>query len=391
MTDLPKVEPGLSLAAAPERRVFAAFAINALATGSIFPRLPDIRDAMGVGEGALGLSLIGVPVGSFIALTVAPPLIERLGFRRTLLGALPMVALFYALAVQATDPVAFFLLLIPAGLMLGSVEIVINVEADRTEAVIGRRIMNRAHSFWSMGFFATGLSSAGLAQLGLSPQVHLALMVPVVVVAVALLLAGYEPAPARAVQEAAPRVAWPTWAILVLVAVTLSAVLMEGAGLDWSAIYMTDLFDTNSFTAGLAVTLLAATQALTRYNSDRFVDRHSPSVVARAQLAVLAVGLVVLLVSPVPALSLLSFALIGFGTSAIFPLAMSAAAQRTDRPAAINVAALAQLSFVAFLLGPPLLGLVAEGWGIRWVYGLGLPFVVLSFLAAGALGRRPRA
>lgn len=227
--------------------------------------------------------------------------------------------------------------------------------------------------------------------MGLSPQAHLALMVPVVALAVALLLAGYEPAPARAVREDAPRDAWPTCAILVLVAVTLSAMLMEGAGLDWSSIYMTDLFGANSFEAGLAVAGLAASQALTRYNSDIFVERHSPTVVARAQLAVLALGLVVLLVSPMPAPSLLSFALVGFGTSAIFPLAMSAAAQRTDRPAAINVAALAQLSFVAFLLGPPLLGFVAEGWGIRWVYGLRLPFVLISFLAASALGQRPRA
>ena len=79
----------------------------------------------------------------------------------------------------------------------------------------------------------------------------------------------------------------------------------------------------------------------------------------------------------------------GAGTSAIFPLAMSAAAQRTDRSSAINVAALAQISFVAFLLGPPLLGFVAEHYGIRWSFGLGLPLVALSFLAASALGTRP--
>jgi MFS family permease len=88
-------------------------------------------------------------------------------------------------------------------------------------------------------------------------------------------------------------------------------------------------------------------------------------------------------------MALVGFALIGMGTSVIFPLAMSAAAQRTDRPAATNVAALAQISFVAFLLGPPLLGYVAEHFGIRWSFGIGLPLVVLSLLTANALGRRP--
>jgi len=75
----------------------------------------------------------------------------------------------------------------------------------------------------------------------------------------------------------------------------------------------------------------------------------------------------------------------GVGTSAIFPLAMSAAAQRTDRAPATNVAALAQISFVAFLLGPPLLGTLAQAFGMRWVFGAGLPLVVLSFAASAAL------
>ena len=78
------------------------------------------------------------------------------------------------------------------------------------------------------------------------------------------------------------------------------------------------------------------------------------------------------------------------GTSVIFPLAMSAAAQRTDRAAATNVAALAQVSFVAFLLGPPMLGLVAQRFGIRWSFGIGVPLVLLSFLAAAALRPAPR-
>jgi MFS family permease len=378
---------GLGLRLRPERRVFAGFAVHALTMGSLFPRLPEIRDAMGVGEGALGLGLIGVPVGTLIALTTAAPLLERVGYRRALMMAMPLAALAYAVAMQATGPLAFFLLLIPAGLLIGSVEIILNVEADRTEALIGRRIMNRAHAFWSIGFFGTGLLGAGVAQLGVSPQAHLALVVPFVLLAVLLIFGRFEPAPSRAVEEAAPRVAKPTWPILVLVAVTLSAVLMEGAGLDWSAIYMTNLWGSDSFVAGLAVALVAGSQAVGRYFSDDVVERYSPVVVARVQLGILAVGLVLLMMAPGPVLSLASFALLGFGTSALFPLAMSAAAQRTDRPAPVNVAALAQIAFVAFLLGPPLLGFVGEHWGIRWVYGLGLPFVALSFVAAEALGR----
>ena len=81
----------------------------------------------------------------------------------------------------------------------------------------------------------------------------------------------------------------------------------------------------------------------------------------------------------------MGMALMGVGTSAIFPLAMSAAARRTDRPAAVNIAALAQTSFLIFLLGPPLLGWVAQYFGIRATFAVSLPFLVLSFWAVKSL------
>jgi MFS family permease len=173
------------------------------------------------------------------------------------------------------------------------------------------------------------------------------------------------------------------------VAVTLSAMILEGAGIDWSAIYMREVFAVSPFLSGFAVALGAGAQAVTRFFADRFVERFSPTAVSRVLLVVMAVGTVMVFLRLDPWLSLAGFALIGVGTSVIFPLAMSAAAQRTDRPAAANVASLAQISFVAFLLGPPILGFVAEHWGIHWSFGVGLPLIVLSFVFVGALGRRP--
>jgi MFS family permease len=385
------MSPGFHLS--PQHRVFAGFMIYSFAMGNIFPRLPDIKNAMGVEEGALGLGLIGTPVGTLTALTLATPLLERFGFRRSLLAVIPLIAVMFAIAVQATGPLSLFLLLVPAGLLIGGCEIILNVEADRAEAVLGRRIMNRAHSFWSIGFFGAGLFGAAMAQLGVSPQLHLALVVPIVVAGVVLLLGSYTPSPRRQAEntDKAPAFARPTLPIMVLVAVTMSAMLMEGASMDWSAIYMRSVFDSGPFIAGFAVAAFAFSQAAMRFFADGFVDKHSPSGVARVLLGLMAAGIVIVFFSPYPYLSLVGFALIGIGTSAMFPLAISAAAQRTDRAPAINVAALSQISFTAFLLGPPLLGFVAEHWGIRWTFGLGLPLVAVSLLASGALGRKPPA
>ena len=371
-------------------RVYAAFFLYAFAIGGLFPRLPEIQSALGVAEGAFGLALIGTACGTMISLTFAGPFLERVGHRRALLGLIGLLPVFYAVASSAGGPLALFLLLVPAGVCIGAIEIIVNLEADRVEHQTGQRFMNRAHGFWSVGFFVAGLMGAVLSQLGVSPQWHLALVVPVELVGLALLLGRFDAAPHRDTTASAPaaaRFARPTGGVMLLVAVTLSAMVLEGAGADWSAIYMRDVFGAAPFMAGLAVATGAGAQAVARFFADRFVERHQPVMVARVLLTVLGAGTALVFTAPAAWAALLGFALMGIGTSAIFPLAMSAAAQRTDRAPATNVAALAQFSFVAFLLGPPLLGYVAQAFGIRWTFGVGLPLVALSFAAAAALRR----
>jgi MFS family permease len=206
-----------------------------------------------------------------------------------------------------------------------------------------------------------------------------------------LLLGKFEPAPHRATAKAAPaqRFASPTAGIMILVVVTISAMILEGAGSDWSAIYMRDVFAAPPFIMGFAAAAGAMLQAVTRFFADRFVERYSPTGVARVLLSVQGLGALTVFFAPTDIVALIGLGLIGMGTSVIFPLAMSAAAQRTDRPAVTNVAALAQTSFVAFLLGPPLLGLLAQRFGVQWSFGIGVPLVVLSLIASGSLGRRP--
>jgi MFS family permease len=375
----------------PQQRVYAGFFVYSFCMGSLPPRLPDLQRMMQVKEGLLGFGLIGAAAGTLVSLGFSGAILERIGYRRSILTLIPLLALLYAIATFARGPLAFFLLLFPVGLVIGGIEIILNLEADRTEHMIGHRIMNRAHAFWSFGFFSAGIISALVAQSGLSPQIHLLLMVPLVIVGAALILGRFDPAPHRTGTsgEKPPQVAVPTIAIMALVAVTLSAMIMEGAGIDWAAIYMRDVFAVPPFLSGFAVALGAGAQAVTRFFADPFVERYSPIAVSRVLLRVLGMGVLLVFFAPSDWLALVGFALMGVGTSVIFPLAMSAAAQLTDRPAPTNVASLAQISFVAFLLGPPLLGYVAEHFGIRWSFGVGLPLVVLSIVCARALGTKP--
>ena len=381
----------LSARLQPHHRVFAVFAIYAFGLGQIFPRLPDIKFAMGIEEGALGLALMGISVGTITALTLSTALVTKIGHRIAMLALVPAMALFFAIASFANDSLAFFFLLIPAGLCIGAVEIIINVEADRVEAGMDRRIMSRAHAFWSLGFFGAATYSAIMVKFGITPQTQLMASIPICILLTWLCLQAFQPATIRATDshDKLPIVAKPTFAIMVLVGVTLSSMLLEGASIDWTAIYIDSVFVAIPEMGAIGVATAALSQGMVRYFGDQFVDRFAPTRVARGMQTIMALGVITVFFAPDPLVALVGFALIGAGNAMMFPLAMSAAAQRTDRPAAINVAALAQFSFVTFLLAPPLLGFIAEHFGLRWTFGIGLPLIVLSFALSGALGSKP--
>ena len=190
---------------------------------------------------------------------------------------------------------------------------------------------------------------------------------------------------AKAHEEGAHRIALPNLGLLPLCFIGMVAFLIEGTGIDWSVIYMRDVFEISPFVAGLSLTAFTGVMAIGRLFADPVVERYGPRAVASTMLALAAAGSLLIGLALHPYASILGFALIGIGCSGVYPLAVSAAAQRTDRPQAVNVAAMAQISFVTFFLGPPLLGFVADHFGIRLSYLFVLPLIIAGLLMSGSL------
>lgn len=370
-------------------RVYIIFFLYAVNLGAIFPRLGDLQLKLGMSEGTLGLTLLGWAIGTQVSLMFGGSLISRLGFRGALQLCIPAVGVSAIVATLAPTPPTFFLALFMVGLSTGAIEISINTEADRTEQLMKRRIMNRSHAFWSFGYFTAALIGAVASGAGIAPTLHLTGLVFVVAIITFAVLAKFDPAPARD-SDAGPRPKFvrPTKGIMGLVVFSLSAMLLAGAAASLSVIFMRDTFGTPAFTNGLAFTALALMQAITRFFTDGFVERFGMKNVARVLIATLCVGTVMVTVSPSSNLALLGFALMGTGTGAILPLAMSAAAQRTDRPAAVNVAALGQFAFVIYALAPLVLGFVAQYFGLRAAFGVGIPLVLASWIAVRSLSEK---
>jgi MFS family permease len=378
----------------PHYRVFACFFLFALSLGALLARLPDVQQNLGLDKAQLGLMLIGMAIGSLVSLSLGAQWVDRMGARTTAIVTVLGTTFCYALIPWLPNAYAVFATLFVAGILAGLLEINLNLEADRIEAQINKRVMNRAHGMWSLGFFVTALLGAAIRQAGVPVTVHTGAAFVLVAIASLILLPGMTNAPhrpdAKPHEEGEHRIALPNWGLLPLCIIGIAAFLIEGTGVDWSVIYMRDAFAVEPLIAGLSLTAFTGMMTLGRLFADPVVERFGPRAVATALLSVAAVGSLLIGIAPHPYVAIVGFGMIGVGCSCVYPLAVSAAAQRTDRPSAVNVAALAQVSFVVFFLGPPLLGFVAEHFGIRVSYLSVLPVIVAGLLLCGALEGKHR-
>ncbi len=370
----------------PNEAVFVSFFLYAFSLGTLFPRLGDLQTQMGIDKATLGFALIGLPFGVQVTLLFADRIVRKVNFRMILIIGLPLLSISQCLSALMQSPYLFAGILIVGGASIAVVEVAVNLEADRIEASFGRRIMNRSHAYWSFGFFGAGIIGAGFSQLGISPFLHFVATTFVITIVTALLFIKYVAAKPR--RDSPPQkklFVWPSKSIFFLVVFSLSAMLVEGASIDWSVIFMRDIFNTVPLISGLSLALAAIAQGIVRYLADQFVDQYGPEKVSFYSLNSMVLGVALVVFSPTPITALLGFLLLGGGSAVIFPLAMSAAARDSEKTPEENVASLAQFVFVVFLLAPPILGFIGEYFGLRWSFALCFPFLIASMLSISAL------
>ncbi len=367
--------------------MFVSFFLYAFSLGTLFPRLGDLQTQMNIDKATLGFALIGLPLGVQITLLFADRIVRKYNFRLILILGIPLLSISQCFAGLSQSPYMFAGILILGGSAIAVIEVAVNLEADRVEAHTGHRIMNRSHAYWSFGFFGAGIMGAGFSQFGISPFLHFSLITVVVSVLTILLFSRYNSAKPRrqSLMMKKKGFVWPSRGIFLLVFFSLSAMLVEGASIDWSVIFMRDIFDTVPIVSGLSLAFAAIAQGFVRYFADQFVEQYGPERVSLYSLIAMVLGVGCVVFSFEPITALLGFLLMGGGSAVIFPLAMSAAAQSIDKTPEENVASLAQFVFVIFLLAPPILGFVGEHLGLRWSFALCFPLLLVSFVTISSL------
>lgn len=376
----------------PQRLTMLIFFLQPIAFGSWLPRIPEVQAALGLGPAGLAVALLGLPCGTLLTLPFAGPLVGRIGPRVAILTGFIFYSIAVGLPAFAPEPTMLFIALMFTGSSLSFVELGLNVQADAVEKGEDKMIMTTSHGFWSVGIMVGSLIGSALAALGLGAQWAIPL-VALLVLPVALVVANRLPVyPAAAPQSETQRSAWamPSWALLGICFFVFGITMTEGAMADWSAIFLRDALGAEGGMVGLGYAVFAAMVAAGRFGGDRLKVRFGAVNTARICGTLALLGACVLFIAPNEAVALVGFGIIGVGVSVGFPLAVTAAASLTDRAASANVAVLSFVALLGFLIGPPVIGFVAEHTGMRWGIACLVPVLLVSLLLAGRLALRPK-
>lgn len=363
------------------------FFLQPIAFGSWLPRIPEVQRALELGPAGLAVALLGLPCGTLLTLPFAGPLVGRIGPRMAILVGFIFYTMAVSLPAFALNPAVLFVALMFTGSSVSFVELGLNVQADAVEKGEGKLIMTTSHGFWSVGIMAGSLVGSGLAALGLAAQWAIPL-VAVLVLPVALVVAGALPVyPAETPQGEGKRSAWalPSWALLGICLFVFGITMTEGAMADWSAIFLRDALGAEGGMVGLGYSVFAAMVAAGRFGGDALKARFGAVNTARICGVLALGGAAVLYLAPNEVVALIGFGIIGLGVSVGFPLAVTAAASLTDRAASANVAILSFVALLGFLIGPPVIGFVAEHADMRWGIACLVPVLLISLLLTGQL------
>jgi MFS family permease len=379
--------------------ITVAFGLGGIAISAWGPRLPAIKAGLGIGTAVIGLLLAGVTVGAILGLLVSAPALRWLGSRRSVAGALVLVAVAMtvmglALILRSVSLLAVAFVIV--GLGIGVVDVMINVEGSAIERAAGRTLMPMMHAAWSVGAAAGSGIGAACAALGIAPSAQL-IAEAVIIAAVAVGMKAGIPSGRRgpAVQRSEGRRAalglwlrgWLDWRLLLIGVVMLGVELGEGSANSWLTLAVRDDHGQTAAVAAMFFTAFAAAEALTRIFGGPVVDRLGRVRTIRVTTALGVVGLALFIQAGSRWIVLIGVLLWAVGVSMGFPLGMSAAAEEGPDPAA-RVSVVASIGYFANLAGPPAIGVLAQSAGLLHALWLIGALFLAAFAVAGSL-RRP--
>ena len=328
---------------AVDRRALKSVGVQFFANGAtyatIIPRLPEIRDQVGISIGALGLVLTVASVASLIGSAFAGRVTASIGSRRVMIYGAVMSIGFLPIIGFATSPVVLAVALFGWLFFDIFIDVAMNVQGSALSARRHTPVMNRLHGLWSLGTIAGGVLTVVLLRAGVSTEVQMTAVALVLVGSLLFVAPGLlhrDEAPELddevAVIEGRTHLGRVDIAALLLAVGGAAAMTVEITNGDWSSFRLGDDLGAAPGVAGLAFLAFTGGMTIGRLSGDWVQVRVGPVQLIRISTGVMAFGAVLaMLVSSVP-VAIVGFLVGGLGTSVLFPQLYDRAARAPGPP-----------------------------------------------------------
>ena len=369
------------------------FALCGVALASWVARVPAIRDAVGASTWQMGLIVFGLAGGSMVGLVLSSHVLARFGPIATIRATMILSAVGIVIAgvggSLASIPVVTAGLVV-FGLGTSTCDVSMNVDGAANERALGRTVMPIYHAMFSAGTIVGAAGGALAEHLGVPVVVHLSVVATLMVGAVLVAVRFLQPDPAlSAAQEAdqaqekgdwRSRLAvWRDRRTLLIGLIVLGMAFAEGSANDWLALAMVDGHGVDNATGALVFGVFVTAMTIGRVFGVFLLDRFGRVPVLRMSALLAGIGLTTMIFAPNAGLAAAGVVAWGLGSALGFPVGMSAAAD-DPKTAAARVSAVATIGYLAFLVGPPLVGFVGEHMGL-----LNALLIVLGLVAVAGI------
>lgn len=355
-------------------RRFAAgafFFLTGLCFSSWASRIPDLQKKFQLSEGQLGSVLVGMPLGSLLALPLAAWAVFRFGSKAVVLAGMSFYLLFLLGIGIAPDAFVLAIMVFIFGMMGNMMNISLNTQALGIEKDYGRNILSSFHGLWSLaGFVGAGIGAL-MVYLELSPADHYL----IILLLGAAMLVYFEKgilSDAKKKESGGGGFVWkrPNTTLAQLGMVGFCGMMCEGCMFDWSGVYMAKEVGASAAWVPSGYVAYMGAMASGRFLADRLANRFGKIVVLQLSGFMVFAGLLLSVLFPVIWIVIPAFILVGFGTAAVVPLTYSLAGKSSAYAPGLAIAMVSTISFFGFLLGPPLIGFVAELIGLKGSFAL---------------------
>jgi MFS family permease len=344
-------------------------------------RIPAIKADLQLSDGELGTILFALPVGQLTMMLFSGKLVTRFGSDRLL----PFSVLLYAFSLTnigvAQNAWQLALGLVSFGIFGNLTNISINTQGIYTEGLFKRAIMSSFHGMWSLAGFTGALVGLGMLALNITTYMHFVIVAFIVSILVAVNFKYLIKAKEKVRAEKRKIFTKPDMSLVLLGVIGFCCMASEGIMFDWSGVYFKDIVKAPGPLVVIGYTSFMIMMASGRFLGGRLIDKFGRKKVMQISGVMISLGLYMAVIFPYIIPCTIAFMIVGLGVSTVIPTLYSIAGKHPTIPTGEALTAVSSVSFLGFLIGPPVIGHISELFGLQFSFAfIGMFGVLIAFL-----------